>query len=174
MPGELLTSLRSRPGRPPPPPPRCLQLRQLLVAQARLVQSQQRHITQMEAAVGKAVVQSTSAVTAASAAASVAAAQQQQGASRDGASEAAPGGLSSGYLSPAAYGADEVLPPEVVGDGPFPAASHLTRLPPGSPSSLIEGVKAEEARHNRAIAEAVLHDRRVVGLFDARYHSTSW
>lgn len=123
------------------------ELRQLLIAQARLVQSQQRHIVQMEAAVGQAVVQSTSAVTAAAAAAA-------QATSRDGAPQAAPSAWSPGVGEPAA------------------AAQQLGSA--GSGSLLLESVKAEEGRANRALADAALNDRRLVGLFDARYHSTAW
>jgi hypothetical protein len=33
---------------------------------------------------------------------------------------------------------------------------------------------AEEERARRAMQDAQLHDRRLTGLFDARYHSTAW
>jgi broad specificity phosphatase PhoE len=39
---------------------------------------------------------------------------------------------------------------------------------------MIGRVKAEAARHDAAVAGAALHDRRLVGLYDARYHSTAW
>lgn len=118
----------------------------------------------MEAAVGRAVVQSTSAVNTAAAAAE--AAHQQTAA-----------GSNSGRPAPAATGSGSSN--TMTRDGAVQARpagfleSMASAATTGS-SMVIESIKEEEARANRAVAEAHLHDRRVVGLFDARYHSTSW
>lgn len=61
------------------------------------------------------------------------------------------------------------------GDGPqLGAAPTAAATAKAGRSLLLESVKEEEARANRALAEANLADRRVVGLYDARYHSTAW
>lgn len=39
---------------------------------------------------------------------------------------------------------------------------------------MLEGIIAEEERSKRMLQSAELQDRRGTGLFDARYHSTSW
>lgn len=148
----------------PQPRAACLPALPLLL-QARLVQSQQRTIQAMEAAVGKAVVQSTTAVTAAEAAATVASAAHREAGgafSRDGAPQAA-------------AGQDGLDPP---GSGllaaPSAAAAVVGARGAAAGGGMIDRVKAEAAAHDAAVAGAALHDRRLVGLYDARYHSTSW
>lgn len=45
----------------------------------------------------------------------------------------------------------------------------------GARSVLLDSMdKEQSARASRAAAEATLHDRRPLGLYDARFHSTSW
>lgn len=138
--------------------------------QARLVQAQQRMIQQMEAAVGKAVVQSTTAVTAAEAAAEAAEAVHREGGvafSRDGAPQASSSMDGTGLLDgppSSGYVQDSALAGSV---GTAGGAA-------GAVAPMIGRVKAEAARHDAAVAGAALHDRRLVGLYDARYHSTAW
>ncbi|KAL4428501.1 hypothetical protein ABPG75_002590 [Micractinium tetrahymenae] len=122
------------------------ELRQLLIAQARLVQSQQRHIQQLEAAVGQAVVQQTAASTAAQHAAE----------------------------SAAAAAAAAVEHVQRLGEGPLILPPTAEVVSGGRRSSILEDLKEQEARANQMILEAPLHDRRLTGLFDARYHSTAW
>lgn len=121
------------------------ELRQLLIAQGRLVQSQQRHIQQLEAAVGQAVVQQTAASTAAQRAAEAAAAA-------------------------AAAAADQA---QRMGGAPLILPPSAEAAPSGRRSTLLEDLKEQEARANQQLLEAPLNDRRLTGLFDARYHSTS-
>ncbi|PSC69919.1 phosphoglycerate mutase [Micractinium conductrix] len=123
------------------------ELRQLLIAQARLVQSQQRNIQQLETAVGQSVVQTSAA------AASAAAAQEAAAAAV--ATPAAPGAAASG-------GAARSSGPAILGGGA------------GARSQVLESVMEEEARANLLLQQAPLGDRRLLGLFDARYHSTAW
>ncbi|EFN55417.1 hypothetical protein CHLNCDRAFT_134554 [Chlorella variabilis] len=127
------------------------ELRSLLIAQARLVQSQQRHIQQLEAAVGLGVVHTaaSSSAAAAAAAAATADAPKQAAGARPASAAAAAGGSGRD----AAGGSGVVDPVK---------------------SLIIEGIKAEEERAKRLVMAAELPDRRLTGLFDARYHSTSW
>ena len=95
------------------------ELRQLLIAQARLVQSQQRNIQQLETAVGQSVVQTSAA------AASAAAAQEAAAAAV--ATPAAPGAAASG-------GAARSSGPAILGGGA------------GARSQVLESVMEEEVR----------------------------
>ncbi len=133
------------------------------------MQAQQRMIHQMEAAVGKAVVQSTTAVTAAEAAAEAAEAAHREGGgafSRDGAPQATSSFDGAGLLE-GPPGSGYVQDPALAG-GAAAAPAAAAAAP------MIGRVKAEAARHDAAVAGAALHDRRLVGLYDARYHSTAW
>ena len=127
------------------------ELRSLLIAQARLVQSQQRHIQQLEAAVGLGVVHTaaSSSAAAAAAAAATADAPKQAAGARPASAAAAAGG--SGRDAAGGSGVVDTVK-----------------------SLIIEGIKAEEERAKRLVMAAELPDRRLTGLFDARYHSTSW
>ena len=125
------------------------ELRTLLVAQAKLVQAQQQHIQKLEATV-ELQGGAAAAATTAAAAAGLAAAEAAGGA----AAAAAASGPSS-----AAQQQQEQQQQHQGVDGP---------------SLILEGIKAEEMRSNRQAETAALYDRRLSGVFDARYHSTAW
>lgn len=127
----------------------------------------------MEAAVGKAVVQSTTAVTAAEAATEAMHREGGSAFSRDGAPQASVSFEGVGLLD-AAPGSGYL--PESSSAGAAGAAAAATAGPGAGapPAPMISRVKEEAARHDAAVAGAALHDRRLVGLYDARYHSTSW
>ena len=132
------------------------ELRTLVIAQARLVQSQQAHIQRLEATVGTAVAQQATAL-------------------------AAVGAVGSAVKRGSSNGSGLLLPPSAGGSAGAPQAAAAPALSSSSSSvssagvsAVLGGILAEEATSNAALLAAPVSDRRLTGLFDARYHSASF